>query len=51
MFLQSFSFRVDDYEEMIDFYGQRTEQQSIFRIACDWLLHEVPNRCFQVTYK
>ena len=47
IFLQTFSFHVDDYELMIDFYAQkmRSGQKSMFHIACDWLNHEVPNRC------
>lgn len=48
IFLQTFSFHVDDYELMTDFYAMklRSGQKSMFQIACDWLKHEVPNRCY-----
>lgn len=46
IFLQTFSFHVDEYELMIEFYAEklRSGQSSTFSIACDWLNHEVPNR-------
>ena len=46
IFLQTFSFHVDEYELMIEYYAEklRSGQSSMFNIACDWLNHEVPDR-------